>query len=70
MDGPYDRKVKPKSFKEGDLILKKSLHSKMIPDENSNQVEGPYVVGQVLSGWALYLSFIDGDSPHKLISSD
>lgn len=67
----YDKKVKPKDFKEGYLVLKKILTFKDDQHNNFNpNNEGPYLLNQVLSGAALILSEIDGDILHEPSNSD
>ncbi|KAA3469863.1 RNA-directed DNA polymerase (Reverse transcriptase), Ribonuclease H [Gossypium australe] len=59
----YNKKVYPRVFHEGDLVLKKILpmqkdfRGKWMPNW-----EGPYVVKNVFSGGALILAEIDGKS--------
>ncbi|XP_073268737.1 uncharacterized protein [Populus alba] len=53
----YDRKVRSREFKEGDLVLRKILS---LPSENHSKwapnYEGPYVVKRAFSGGALILT--------------
>ncbi|XP_052878030.1 uncharacterized protein LOC128284216 [Gossypium arboreum] len=59
----YDKKVRPREFCEGDLVLKKILpiqkdfRGKWMPNW-----EGPYVVKKAFSGGALILTEMDGKS--------
>jgi hypothetical protein len=50
----YDRKVRPREFKEGDLVLRKILS---LPGEDRSKLapnyEGPYIVKKAFSGGAL-----------------
>jgi hypothetical protein len=67
----YDRKVRPREFKEGDLVLRKILllpsdsHSKWAP-----YYEGPYVVKKAFSGGALILTGMDGEDLSRPVNSD
>ena len=67
----YDKKVRPKEFHEGDLVLKKILpiqkdfRGKWMPNW-----EGPYVVKKAFSGGALILAEMDGKSSPNPVNSD
>ncbi|XP_040971350.1 uncharacterized protein [Gossypium hirsutum] len=67
----YDKKVRPREFHEGDLVLKKILpiqkdfRGKWIPNW-----EGPYVVKKAFSGGALILAKMDGRNLPNLVNSD
>ncbi|XP_061979625.1 uncharacterized protein LOC133700079 [Populus nigra] len=67
----YDKKVRPRMFQEGDLVLKKLL---ALPGENLSKwapnYEGPYVVKKAFSGGALQLSRMDGEDPARPVNSD
>jgi len=67
----YDKKVRPRMFQEGDLVLKKLL---ALPGENLSKwapnYEGPYIVKKAFSGGALQLSRIDGEDLAKPVNSD
>jgi len=58
----FDKKVRPRVFQEGDLVLKKILpihkdsRGKWTPN-----YEGPFVVVRAFSGGALILATMDGD---------
>ena len=58
----FDKKVRPREFHEGDLVLKKILpiqkdhRGKWTPN-----YEGPYVVKKAFSGVVLVLTKIDGE---------
>ena len=57
MKKAFDKKVKPRVFREGDLVLKKTLTFK--PDSKGKwtpNYEGPYVVKRAFSGGALILT--------------
>ncbi|KAG8503936.1 hypothetical protein CXB51_002220 [Gossypium anomalum] len=67
----YDKKVRPREFHEGDLVLKKTLpiqkdfRGKWMPNW-----EGPYVVKKAFSGGALILTEMDGKSLPNPVNSD
>ncbi|XP_061945039.1 uncharacterized protein LOC133669048 [Populus nigra] len=67
----YDRKVRPREFKEGDLVLRKILP---LPSEDRSKwapnYEGPYVVKKAFSGGALLLTRMDGDDVSRPVNSD
>jgi len=67
----YDRKVRPREFKEGDLVLRKILP---LPSEDRSKwapnYEGPYVVKKAFSGGALLLTRMDGDDLPRPVNSD
>ena len=62
MKKAFDKKVKPREFREGDLVLRKILsfntgsRGKWTPN-----FEGPYVVKKVFFGGALILETMDGE---------
>ena len=67
----YNKKVRPRHFKEGDLVLKKifpfqeEAQGKFAPNW-----EGPYIIKKALSGGALILTEMDGDVFLEPINSD
>ncbi|KAA3482637.1 RNA-directed DNA polymerase (Reverse transcriptase), Ribonuclease H [Gossypium australe] len=67
----YDKKVRPREFHEGDLVLKniiliqKDFIGKWMPNS-----EGPYVVKQAFSGEALILIEMDGKNLPNPVNSD
>ncbi|KAG8476462.1 hypothetical protein CXB51_033312 [Gossypium anomalum] len=67
----YNKKVRPRVFNDGDLVLKKILpmqkdfRGKWMPNW-----EGPYVVKKAFSGGALILAEMDGKSFPSPINSD
>jgi len=67
----YDKKVRPRVFQEGDLVLKKLLS---LPGEDQSKwapnYEGPYVVKKAFSGGALKLSRMDGENLARPVNSD
>ena len=66
----YDKKVRPRVFQEGDLVLKKLLS---LPREDRSKwapnYEGPYVVRKAFSGGALKLSRMDGEDLPRPVNS-
>jgi hypothetical protein len=67
----YNKKVKPRVFKEGDLVLRKvSLASGEDQSKWAPNYEGPYVVKKAFSGGALILTNMDGKDLPRPINSD
>jgi hypothetical protein len=67
----YNKKVKPKVFKEGDLVLRKvSLASEEDQSKWARNYEGPYVVKKAFSGGALILTNMDGKDLPRRVNSD
>ena len=67
----YDKKVRPRVFQEGDLLLKKLLS---LPEEDHNKwasnYECPYIVKKAFSIGALKLSRMDGEDLARPMNSD
>ena len=58
----FDKKVLPRKFNEGDLVLKKMSHAvKDIRGKLAPKYEGPFVVKRAFSGGALILTHMDGE---------
>ena len=71
MKQTFDKKVRPREFKEGDLVLKRILSFQ--PDSRGKwtpNYEGPYVVKRVFSGGAMTLTTMDGDEFPRPANSD
>ena len=71
MKKAFDKKVRPRVFREGDIVLKKILSFK--PDSREKQTpnyEGPYVVKRAFSGSALILTTMDGEKFTCLVNAD
>ena len=67
----FNKKVRPRHFKEGDLVLKKVLSNVKDPrGKFTPNYEGPYVVKRVLSGGALVLAEMDGPNLRDPVNSD
>ena len=71
MKRAYEKKVHPREFQEGDLVLKKIL-----PSQKDNRgkwapnYEGLYVVKKAFSGGALILTDMDGEDLPYPVNSD
>ncbi|XP_052312616.1 uncharacterized protein LOC112328848 [Populus trichocarpa] len=67
----YDKKVRPRLFQEGDLVLKKILS---LPGDDQSKwapnYEGPYIVKKAFSGGALKLARMDGEDLARPVNSD
>ena len=71
MKKAFDKKVRPREFREGDLVLKKILSFQ--PDSRGKwapNYEGPYVVKKVFSGGALILTNMDGEELPRSMNAD
>lgn len=67
----FDKKVHPRHFEEGDLMLKKILHIHKDPRGKwTSNYDGPYVVKKAFSGGALILTTMDGAELPRAINSD
>ncbi|XP_024634522.1 uncharacterized protein [Medicago truncatula] len=71
MKQAFDKRVHPREFKEGDLVIKciKSFQ----PDPRGKwtpNYEGPYVVKRAFSGGALILTNMDGEELPRPVNSD
>ena len=66
----FDKKVHPREFQEGDLVLKRILPiHKDARGKWTPNYEGPYVVKKAFSGGALILTTMDGEEfPHPVNS--
>ena len=65
------KKVRPRVFEEGDLILKK--HNQAMPDHKGKfapTYEGPYVVNKAFFGGALILANMDRHDFNMPTNSD
>lgn len=71
MKQAFDKKVRPREFKEGDLVLKKILAFQ--PDSRGKwtpSYEGPYVVKKAFSGGAMTLQTMDGEELPRPVNTD
>jgi ribonuclease HI len=67
----FDKKVRPREFKEGDLVLKKILPIHKDPRGKwTPNYEGPYVVKKAFSGGALIITTMDGEEFPLSVNSD
>ncbi|RDY00961.1 hypothetical protein CR513_15811, partial [Mucuna pruriens] len=67
----FDRRVRPRVFNEGDLVLKKRLPNVKDPlGKWAPNYEGPYVVKQAFSGGALVLADLEGQELMHLVNTD
>ena len=67
----FDKKVRPRKFNEGDLVLKKMSH--VVKDSRGKwtpNYEGPFVVKRAFSGGALILTRMDGEELPSPVNSD
>ena len=72
MKRAFDKKVRPRSFQVGDLVLKRILPPNA-PDSRGKwapNYEGPYVVKKVFSGGALLLTTMDGEDFPLPVNAD
>ena len=67
----FNKKVQPRNFKEGDLVLRKILLNVQDPrGKFTPNYEEPYVVKRVLTGGGLILSRMDGPDLKDPVNSD
>jgi len=67
----FDKKVRPRKFNEGDLVLKKMSHA--VKDNRGKwapNYEGPFVVKRAFSGGALILTNMDGEELPSPVNSN
>jgi len=71
MKKAFDKKVRPREFREGDLVVKKIIYvQKDHRGKWMSNYEGPYVVKKVFSRGALILSRMDGKELSLPVNSD
>jgi len=71
MKQAFHKNVRPREFKEGDLVLKKILTFQ--PDSRGKwapNCEGPYVVKRAFSGGAMTLQTMDGEELPRTVNTD
>ena len=67
----HDKKVRPKQFKKGNLVLKKVLPNQQDPRGKwASNWQGPYMVMKAFSKGALTLMKMDGNELSNPINSD
>ena len=67
----FYKKVQPRDFIEGDLVLKKILSFQ--PNSRGKwapNYEGPYVVKKIFSGGAMILTNMDGEVLSRSMNAD
>ncbi|XP_070013736.1 uncharacterized protein [Nicotiana sylvestris] len=71
MSRAFNKRVKPRQFAPGQLVLKKIFpHQDEPKGKFSPNWQDPYIVHRVLTGGALILAEIDGEVSQKPINSD
>jgi len=71
MKQAFDKKVRPREFKERDIMLKRILSFQLVSRGKwTPNNEGPYVVKRVFSGGALTLTTMDGDELPRPVNTD
>jgi len=71
MKQAFDKKICPREFKEGDLVLKKIMTFQ--PDSRGKwtpNYEGLYVVKRAFSGGAMTLQTMDGEELPRTVNTD
>ena len=67
----FNKKVRPRNFCAGDLVLKKILpNQEDVRGKWAPNYEGPYIVKQAFSGGALILQNMDGQELSKPVNAD
>ncbi|KAK4354625.1 hypothetical protein RND71_026819 [Anisodus tanguticus] len=67
----FNKKVKPRVFKLGQLVLKRIFpHQNEAKGKFAPNWQGPYIVHRVLTGGALILAEMDGEVWPKSINAD
>ncbi|XP_019229044.1 PREDICTED: uncharacterized protein LOC109210130 [Nicotiana attenuata] len=67
----FNKKVKPRQFKPGQLVLKRIFpHQNEAKGKFAPNWQGPYMVHRVLTGGALILAEMDGEVWPKPINAD
>ncbi|KAK2428867.1 hypothetical protein QL285_027352 [Trifolium repens] len=67
----FDKKVRPREFREGDMVLKKILPIHKDPRGKwTPNYEGPYVVKKAFSGGALIITTMDGEELPLSVNAD
>ncbi|KAF3615407.1 hypothetical protein FXO37_35515 [Capsicum annuum] len=71
MDRAYNKKVRPRNFEVGQLVLRRILpHQVKAKGKFSPNWQGPFVVKKVLPNGALYLTDIEGKMAEMAINAD
>ena len=67
----YNKKVRPRHFEEGQLVLRRILpHHAETKGKFSPNWRGPFVVKRVLPNGALYLADIEGKVTETVVNAD
>jgi len=67
----FDKKVRPREFKEGDMVVKSIKSFQLDPKGKwTPNFEGPYVVKRAFFGGALILTTMDGKELPCPVNSD
>ncbi|PHT58010.1 hypothetical protein CQW23_00373 [Capsicum baccatum] len=67
----YNKKVRPRNFEVGQLVLKRILpHQVVAKGKFSPNWQGPFIVKKVLPNRALYLIDIEGKMAEMAINAD
>ncbi|RDX97071.1 Gypsy retrotransposon integrase-like protein 1, partial [Mucuna pruriens] len=67
----FDKKVRPRIFRKGDMVLKRVLPNLKDPRGKwAPNYDGPYVVKQAFSGGALILTNVEGQDLKYLVNAD
>jgi len=71
MKTTFDKKVRPREFKEGELVLKRRVSQQPDPRGKSTpNYKGPYVVKKAFSGGVLILTHMDGAELPNPVNAD
>ena len=67
----YNKKVRPRNFEIGQLVVKRILpHQDEAKGKFAPNWQGPYVIKQVLSKGALQLADMEGKAIYTIFNSD
>nr|XP_033513635.1 uncharacterized protein LOC117278306 [Nicotiana tomentosiformis] len=67
----YNKKVRPRKFKVGQLVLRRILpHHEEAKGEFAQNWKGPYIIRKVLPKRALYLGDIEGNDPETAVNEN
>ena len=71
MKQAFDKKVRPREFKEGELVVKSIKSFQLDPRGKwTPNYKGPYVDKKAFSGGALILTTMDGEELPRPVNSD
>ena len=67
----YNKKVRPRNFEVGQLVVKRVLpHQDEAKGKFSPNWQGPYIIKQVLSKGALQLADMEGKTIDRIVNAD